>query len=464
MFKKIAITIGVIIALTITACWTFIVLLEGRAEEELEAAQQRLRSMGAPMTIEAILPPPIAEEDNAAILYREATQYEEKHRNALSKAEDIIWELQEGNDDEYIEIYEMDDASLEQIREIFKTPEVIEYLSFFENTAKRPHSRRDYSSYDKNKPAEFLMPTVGTHMDGIRFLDKRSSLRFLDGERKAAVADLETMGMIVQHASEDKLLISQLTAVASAGMLLRNIALADRHSLLSNSEIDSIKDYISNIQHYDDIIESYDTERLLLSEPIIELVKSGNTTHLQHVVPDKMLQLMRIVTPLIRWHLIRDHAYYLNATTEIRKMYQQPYHKVAHKISAFEKRLKIETKEEHFLFSSVLTVMEKIRQNALISDTTVQLTMIGLSLTQYHNDHGIYPETLDQLLPDYLRELPIDPFSGNRFIYRREGDGYLLYSIGLNMFDDGGTPNHEGLADENEGDLVWKGRGSLVTE
>ena len=49
------------------------------------------------------------------------------------------------------------------------------------------------------------------------------------------------------------------------------------------------------------------------------------------------------------------------------------------------------------------------------------------------------PERLEALVPDVLAEVPHDPFTGGPLAYERRGDGYLLYAVGTNGVDDGGT-------------------------
>ena len=41
-------------------------------------------------------------------------------------------------------------------------------------------------------------------------------------------------------------------------------------------------------------------------------------------------------------------------------------------------------------------------------------------------------------MPDYLPEVPKDPFSGKELVYRVTPTGYLLYSVGVDGKDDGG--------------------------
>lgn len=50
-----------------------------------------------------------------------------------------------------------------------------------------------------------------------------------------------------------------------------------------------------------------------------------------------------------------------------------------------------------------------------------------------------YPERLEDLVPDVMKDVPSDPFTGKPLTYERRGDGYLLYAVGTNGVDDGGT-------------------------
>jgi len=63
---------------------------------------------------------------------------------------------------------------------------------------------------------------------------------------------------------------------------------------------------------------------------------------------------------------------------------------------------------------------------------------LAFALAAYRSDMGRYPAKLDQLAPKYIDEVPDDLFSGKALVYRATGNGYLLYSVGLNGKDEGG--------------------------
>ena len=73
-------------------------------------------------------------------------------------------------------------------------------------------------------------------------------------------------------------------------------------------------------------------------------------------------------------------------------------------------------------------------------------TRTMVAIEQFNAHRGHYPSSLDELVPDLLTVLPIDPFAPDgRFIYRTFdpatdpfGRSYTLYSVGYDGNDDGG--------------------------
>ena len=68
-----------------------------------------------------------------------------------------------------------------------------------------------------------------------------------------------------------------------------------------------------------------------------------------------------------------------------------------------------------------------------------QLRDFAFALAMYHNDHSAYPRSLADLSPQYMAQVPKDPWSDRDYIYRPRDNGYLLYSVGRNGKDDGGN-------------------------
>lgn len=465
MLKKIAIAVGIIVGLAIVVSWTFVVLLESRAKKELETARQQLAATGAPMTIEAIMPEPVPEEQNAAALYVEAKEFGDLNDDAINELDDAIWDVTITDSGEAITLFELDAENLEKLRGLFQDEAVIEYLGIFEEAALRPRYQRDFSTYDKFEPYDFVIPDLGSIMQGTRLLTKRSALRAIAGDIPGSLNDLQTVAAVSRHIGEDTFLLSQLTSIAISGMLIGQIWELDRFVQLSNSQLTEIKSWFEDMSYSENIIIAQDVERLFITAPMYETAQTGDTKGLKILLDfaGEPSELLAYVGPLLRWHFIREEASFLRFMAESRGLFALPYPIYTSRISALEVKYENEAKKNRYVVSGMIVeVYSMIFRTMVTSDAQILLARIGLSLSQYHNDHGAYPDSLQALVPEYLDALPLDPFSGSGFVYQREGDAYLLYSIGPNGVDDGGTTNENGVADEDDGDLVWKGRGSLL--
>ena len=64
-----------------------------------------------------------------------------------------------------------------------------------------------------------------------------------------------------------------------------------------------------------------------------------------------------------------------------------------------------------------------------------EITRLGLAVLRYRAEHGRLPDKLEAAGGEKL----IDPFSGQPYHYRSGVNGFLLYSVGSDMKDDGGT-------------------------
>jgi hypothetical protein len=66
---------------------------------------------------------------------------------------------------------------------------------------------------------------------------------------------------------------------------------------------------------------------------------------------------------------------------------------------------------------------------------------VALALHAYRLEHGVYPATLEELVPSYLPSIPADPFAlSGSLRYQRTKSSDILYSVGPDGKDDSGRP------------------------
>lgn len=88
------------------------------------------------------------------------------------------------------------------------------------------------------------------------------------------------------------------------------------------------------------------------------------------------------------------------------------------------------------------------------SDQYDQLNTVAIVLAEHRLEHGTYPQMLEALVPHRLPELPLDFATGEPLRYRPtdDGQGFVLYSVGVDREDDGGVDRSV----DPEGDLVLR--------
>ena len=79
-----------------------------------------------------------------------------------------------------------------------------------------------------------------------------------------------------------------------------------------------------------------------------------------------------------------------------------------------------------------------IHQNILKARASRTGASMALAVYQYRVRNGQWPASADALLDGFLESLPLDPQSGKPLKYSRQGDGFVIYGVGLDGEDNGG--------------------------
>lgn len=93
------------------------------------------------------------------------------------------------------------------------------------------------------------------------------------------------------------------------------------------------------------------------------------------------------------------------------------------------------------------------------SAARLRLLAAELALRGFTAETGRPPATLDELVPNYLHSVPVDPFTEQPLIYRPQRTNWQLYSIGPNRLDEGGKPFGPSVSGSGrQGDLFFDSR------
>ena len=156
----------------------------------------------------------------------------------------------------------------------------------------------------------------------------------------------------------------------------------------------------------------------------------------------------RTLEPLAQWLATRGDP-------------QEVIRQSAHAYDAWEKdRSPLAVLRRHETLARMLVpATGKIIGKGFRAQTVMELTRVACALERYYLAQGNYPDKLEALAPQWLPKLPNDPMSGQAFHYQKESaKKYVLYSVGANFMDNGGTVGlgKNGVVNVDEGDWVWR--------
>jgi len=77
--------------------------------------------------------------------------------------------------------------------------------------------------------------------------------------------------------------------------------------------------------------------------------------------------------------------------------------------------------------------------DAAVAEAQRRLVVVAIALERYRGRHRSYPQTLGELVPDLLPRPPLDFMDGRPLRYYPTGESFVLYSVGLDCADNGGT-------------------------
>ena len=158
------------------------------------------------------------------------------------------------------------------------------------------------------------------------------------------------------------------------------------------------------------------------------------------------------------WYLDarEDHALFLSLMKRRIQEVQQPLHKQTASEKQFEQVVRA-LPERAFITRLMLSDQSTAGERFRRKHAYLRCTIVALAAERFRRDKEVWPDNIDQLCPQFLSSAPLDPYDGKSLRYRRVEDGVVIYSVGGNAVDDGGTldRNNQSVSGVDIGLRLW---------
>jgi hypothetical protein len=145
---------------------------------------------------------------------------------------------------------------------------------------------------------------------------------------------------------------------------------------------------------------------------------------------------------------------YINIMQDYIDTVELPHHKRLAAFDSIEKTV-YNSKRGSMLTRMLMPAFGRIMQIDTRHLAHLRATQTALAVERYRLTEGLLPQSLENLVPAYMEFVPKDPFDGRSLRYFTRENGFVVYSVGDDLTDEGGTERDSRKRDARGKTLPW---------
>ncbi|MFW6155752.1 MAG: hypothetical protein ACOC7J_00420 [Armatimonadota bacterium] len=447
--------IGLLVLFVVLAIpWTYFNITLGMA---LEREIEQIRERGEPLTLEEALPETPPRSENAAYAYEEAFRVFHYWGPSLDGAASgtMLTALSRPGTREKLEDFVEGRADV--------LPDDARKRLFSDGVEQRLDAIRRASQMKRCVfPVNWedgygaLLPHFGQFRAAQRLVTARMMIAGREGRSEEALEWCRVGLRMTEHISEEPTLIAFLVRVAMIEMLSRGAQDICDDVALTAAQAESI----GSIAGSDDLWQHL--HRAMEAERALGLSLFDGDHQVQDYVatesPADRYPWSLYYSPLGAPLRKNDQLTFVNLYELLIERMEHPWREVGQDWPDRQEYTALGGRTAP-LTMVLMPVFSRAPMNRDAAIARRDQFQIALALNLYRQEHEEYPRTLEPLAGTVDWPIPEDIFSGEPFGYRREGDGYLLWSVGPDLDDDGGHGYQEEGYSWEDSDIVWRVEG-----
>ncbi len=440
-------------------------------EQELE----RLRQAGIPTTFEELNIPEIPDEENGAFLYRKAFEL----KDLLAEKYQDEWQYMphEGT-------VAWDEVPVDKKKRVvdlvLHDPDFARLYQLLEKACGMQCSfltREEYKAVLEGEKSEWYR-RLGKSRGCVRILATKAKFEAEKGEIDSALSTVLVNFRTSKRLSSEPFLLPQVLRLAVEGTVadnLEEVLNQGRGSTeLYQSLMDSIRDerkrnlmqhglggeiplllpYFSDLRQAGETLSEENIRGRFEMEDRVRQMFGLDKEHFPHSAElTELLNALRKEGPEQFWY--REELIHFQTMSKLYSLAGKPHWKTAEELKQLRNELENMPGSRGFWTRLMLQSLLRLFDSEARLDAQLGTAELALAVKIYKVKHRFYPSSLAQLVPEILPELPKDPYTGEDFAYNPRGMNILIYSVGPNLKDDGGTPR-EVTGWKGDYDIVWK--------
>ena len=295
---------------------------------------------------------------------------------------------------------------------------------------------------DWTSPTAAVFPHFNQLSKAARMLTLRANVEAADGQIEAALDSVTTIARVAQHAKSDAIIISELLSYAIQDMAVSTLEEVLSRGTSPPSTCKSLYEELGKLDNSASSLRVMKGEVGLLMAEVFDLVRSGKVS-LDDLCGGessggsfwgRSRSLIRVRAWLWRPLFNADQRVNLAHMERQIRAAELPWPESERTIQEDEDRLNQRPPVYAVLTRMVTPVFGGCILRRDRATAAIRAAQVALALKVYQAEHGALPASLSDLEQAGWR-LPRDPFGDGEYRFRREGGGFVVWSIGPDMQD-----------------------------
>ncbi|MHB1455700.1 MAG: hypothetical protein ACYC0V_02180 [Armatimonadota bacterium] len=390
---------GQVVLILIIIYIFILVTLPYRAAREIDARIAAIKAQGDPVSGKDLIPH-VPDSENGAVIYEKVFAIIEPGKEEIGKAPGMFNKLRENP-----ELLPLVRKTASKYRSV---------LPLVEDASSKPHCR---FNTNWNYPLEMIVYPYNAKVRNLsRLLSVVAVTDAANGRIGDSMKAVELGYKLSESMKEEPTLIGSLTRIACMNITSLSLQRSAAYGDISESQSRRLFDLLGKIDIQSGFQTAMKGDRVMGLNTIDRMKSRGNRSGIRGW--------------LINVNSCLDKLFYLKSMDKLTGSISEPYRNhIAHA-----------DKRRFPKFALMSAIILRVYENTAKAHYQVMATLAGdrvfLAVLAYKSKFGSYPASFDDVESKLGWKLPVDPMTSDRFHYRLEGKGFIVYGLGRNLKDD----------------------------
>ncbi|HUU54674.1 MAG TPA: hypothetical protein VMY87_07125 [Armatimonadota bacterium] len=403
---------------------------------QLRSTIEDLKSKGVILPAEELIPSVPPGEDNAADLYLAAAK-----ALRLSDDEDsLLFGPDREQDAHYYAV----------ARDVVAANE--DYYRLLDDATRLNHSA--FPTDWRASPHDFRY--LAEARQAARMLSLRAYVAAQEGRPDDALASLGACFRMADHVQSGPTILAHLVSLAIQGIAEKALEQILCGAAPSASAARDFADQLAAIDNTSASIFALKSELVIFGLPVFEILRSGEMSLAElasgttgGVESRKRIRRLAFLGAWLRRPVVNaNERFYLRYMDDHVSAFKLPWPESQQAVDGIDNSLPHD-RPWSFIAEYITPVFSRVVWSRDRATASVRAAAIALALKAYRADHGAYPDSLSALEAAGWT-LPTDPFGGGPYHYRREGAGFVVWSIGPDVDDDNAARDYDAYREQTQ--------------